>query len=325
MVCDLRQGGRITVDGEQLQVDGQFVGLRRFRQSLVAMSARVRNPACERWRRSCRADGHLTPACDRRAIALDCRGCKRANAEPPLASGGRGNQVLGLIRRCCGGGAGSFSASPSANPVGRRRSCSVCAPPALGRTIRPSHSYVGRAVGDRVRSSRRPPSPAARACRRPPPPAPGERWRRTPPPLTTPGADGAALAGRPRRDPARLRAGAGQERDLRRQPDHQQAVPLRRRPPPLPATRATTAPAPSASRCAAAACSSGPLHSSAFMQLGRGRARPVDHGLHEPRPRLRRDRRPAVRHLRARASGARAGARRARSSRAYTARHPEGF
>jgi aminopeptidase len=25
MVCDLRQGGRITVDGEEMQVDGRFV------------------------------------------------------------------------------------------------------------------------------------------------------------------------------------------------------------------------------------------------------------------------------------------------------------
>jgi aminopeptidase len=25
MVCDLRKGGKITVDGEDLQIDGQFV------------------------------------------------------------------------------------------------------------------------------------------------------------------------------------------------------------------------------------------------------------------------------------------------------------
>ena len=90
-------------------------------------------------------------------------------------------------------------------------------------------------------------------------------------------------------------------------------------------TPATTARAPSATRCAAAGCSSGPLHSSAFMSWGERRPRPVDHRLHEPRPRVRRDRGPALRHLRARASGVRAGARAPRSSRAYTARHPEGL
>ena len=63
----------------------------------------------------------------------------------------------------------------------------------------------------------------------------------------------------------------------------------------------------------------------AFMRWGAAGPRPVDHGLHEPRPRLRDDRRPAVRHLRARASAARAGARAHARAGAYTARHPEGF
>ena len=41
-----------------------------------------------------------------------------------------------------------------------------------------------------------------------------------------------------------------------------------------------------------------PLFSSLFMRWGEAGPRAVDHRLHEPRPRLRGDRRPAVRHLR---------------------------
>ena len=43
-----------------------------------------------------------------------------------------------------------------------------------------------------------------------------------------------------------------------------------------------------------------PLHSRAFMSWGERGQGPVDHRLHEPRPRLRGDRRPAVRHVRPR-------------------------
>ena len=80
------------------------------------------------------------------------------------------------------------------------------------------------------------------------------------------------------------------------------------------------------------------LDSGSFMRWGEKRRRPVDHGLRELRPRLRRHRRPATGHerrvghaaptrasSRRRSSAARAGGRRQRSSRGYKKRHPVGF
>ena len=54
---------------------------------------------------------------------VDCPTSIAGKAESPGSQGPRerGNQLLGLTRRIVGGGADSFSASPSANPVGRRK------------------------------------------------------------------------------------------------------------------------------------------------------------------------------------------------------------
>ena len=59
MVCDLRQGGRITVDGEPLQVDGSFAGLGS--RLGIRYARAYRHLSEPRWRRSVRANGHLYP------------------------------------------------------------------------------------------------------------------------------------------------------------------------------------------------------------------------------------------------------------------------
>ena len=205
---------------------------------------------------------------------------------PCASRGERGTQVVGANPRF-GGGAGSFSASPSANPVGPRRSCWFARSRAWTHTCALPHSSVlglvgcawsPRAIAATARAGWRrslvPPTAGPRAASGPPPPASRLRPHRARRP---------ALARRRTAIPPAAAPAAGQGRDLRRQPDHDQAVPLRRRPPPLQRHGLRLLGLASATRCTAAACSTRPLHSSAFMRWGERRPRPLDHRLHESR------------------------------------------
>ena len=100
------------------------------------------------------------------------------------------------------------------------------------------------------------------------------------------------------------------KRDQRGQQDRRQALQVRRRPRHRRGHRATTAPAPSPTPSSAPACwarrRSTPR---SFMRWGKRGQGQVDHGLHEPRPRVHDDRRPAPRHRHARQHACRARSR----------------
>ena len=202
-------------------------------------------------------------------------------AEPPRCAGDGGPKLLGLIHTF-GGGAGSFSASPSANPAGSRRSCRFARLRAW-TYIRPS----------RIRSSLRSPRRWSRLAVAPAEtggagvaaasaPGPDRRHRRRRrPPLTTPlptaqlSRDGRtaippAAAPQPVKDAIYAanrivgkpyRYGGGHRRFNDTGYDCSGTRQLR-------AARRRPAQAPAALER---------LH-----ELGRGRPRPVDHRLHEP-------------------------------------------
>ena len=174
--------------------------------------------------------------------------------------------------------AGSFSASPSANPAGRRKrlihrcrgstrccffGCLICPSRPRPRRTSPRHGWRRSSRSPR-RSSR--PARRRRCCptaRPPPRPRPRRRSRpRSSPPTSCSTSRTSTAAATPRSR-----------------------------------TRATTAPAPSPTRCSAPALLKSPLDSSSLHALGPQGQGHLDHGLHEPGPRLRRHRRPAAGHV----------------------------
>ena len=180
--------------------------------------------------------------------------------------------------------ASSFSASPSANPVGVRK-----------RRAKPpwTHQSACALRMHRVAVI----APAAARRRTPPaavPPSARRRRRRSAakivngiaiPPIGAPARVKKAIAAANRIVTKPYIYGGGHSA-------YRSATPSAPR-----STRATTAPAPSASRSTAAGFLKSPLDSGSFMKLGPQGQGPLDHRLHEPRPRLRRDRRAAPRHL----------------------------
>ena len=146
-----------------------------------------------------------------------------AKPNPRGESGERGNQSVGANHDVASWGAGSFSASPSANPAGRRKRsmslfprafapifiamlCVIAPTGALAQTLLPPEAPPSRR-SRRRRDARRPGSGPDPRCRAPRP---------------------KLLAGRHRRR-ARRRARAGQAGHLGRQRDAGPALPLRRR------------------------------------------------------------------------------------------------
>ena len=121
-------------------------------------------------------------------------------------------------------------------------------------------------------------------------------------------ADRAAVARRPHRDPAGRRTAGGQGCDLCGQQDRRQAVPLRRRAQPLQRCRVRLL-----RQCQLRAPWRWPDQAPAALtrvhELGRGRQGPVDHRVHEPGSRLRRDRRACGSTLPVRVRAGRTGAR----------------
>ena len=208
---------------------------------------------------------------DRRAIALDCRGCKRANAELHCESRGAGDPNFGANPPLCGGGAGSFRASPSANPVGRRRSCSVCAPLSAWTYIRPSRIRFSSAsprrwsrLPARCRDRRRRRAPACRLLHLPGRRAASARRRRL-----------SRLRCRTRS--SRRTAAPRSRRPRRRTPSRTRSTPPTGSPTSRTATAAATAASSTRATTARARVSYAlrgggllkrPLHSSAFMRWG---------------------------------------------------------
>ena len=182
--------------------------------------------------------------------------------------------------------ASSFSASPSANPVGVRKSFAVTPP-----TSDP-------AVRDRIRGRRCVALPGA-PPRRPQAPAAAPRTcRRRRPPSGRRSSSGMAI-------PPAERPGAREEGHRRRQPDRRQALRLRRRAQALLDGQVSQTPqldrGYDCSGTVSIALFGGrflkqPARLRQLHELGRGRQGPLDHRLHEPRPRLRGDRRSAARH-----------------------------
>ena len=240
--------------------------------------------------------------------------CRAISRTPGVEPGNGGPSSWGESRPERRGGAGSFSASPSANPAGRRKrvravrgirpvdyACCCWSsrlwrrapaaaqhPPTRGRAAAPAPAAGAGARRRRSRLRRRLPS---RSC-----PA---RW------------PSCCRRHRRRARPTRRPGPAG---DLGRQHARQDALP-----PTAAATARLHRPRLRLLRhrllraARRAACSTRPLDSGSLHALGRARQGPLDHGLHEPRPRLRRDRRAAPGHERRRrsraAARARAGAR----------------
>ena len=254
------------------------------------------------------------------------------NAESRQEAGDRGTQLFGANHTVIVRSAGSFSASPSANPGGRRKRVGRAGTCPLRTIAIACRSCPGRAAQRRHRQLRQTTAGAAAA-----PPAPSDRR-----------AAGAAYGERPADPDARVRRRRDTAKLL---PDGMAAAPAD-----APAevqqaiwaaneiigkpyvyggghaasrTAATTARAPSPTRCIGGGLLDGsPLDSVSFMSWGeRGRGR-LDHRLHEPRPRLRRDRRAAPRHERRGRSVRRQGPALAPGPalhQGFIARHPDGF
>ena len=237
------------------------------------------------------------------------------------------------------GGAGSFSASPTANPAGRRKrilrvahlilpslaafalagasSASASsggggaaprrpgrAPAARRRPARPARTGTGTtgttSPGTTTGSSpaecrrrRRPPPrpPAARAWARPATRRVGRAALREPDRARHHGQD------HPRRGlRAGRRAAPGAEGDLGRRPDPPEALPRRRRPRQVERHRLRLL-RHRLLRAARRRTAEDLRGLGRDDELGQARARPLGHGLHQPRPRVRRDRRDPARHL----------------------------
>ena len=223
----------------------------------------------------------------------------RQRRAPGVMPGGGGPRLCGANQRLERREAqSSFSASPSANPAGRRkRSFNGFVLPTGACALSYSHCCFA-SLPLRARS----PMPPTGGASYTPPPPPAADPSTVPlvaaQPLV-PGAMAVLLPDGTAAAPADAPA-AGAERDLGR--EHDPDLPYRYGGGHKPSVdaAATTAPAPSPTRCNAAACSKRPLDSSSFMHWGAEGPGPVVHGLHEPRPRLRGDRGPAARHQRGR-------------------------
>ena len=200
------------------------------RQTMATAGRRIRRPTVREAGDGCA--GPRAVAERGRQVCITSRASgrlPRINAESLVWSRGTGDPEVGasLTVRAVGG-AGSFSASPSANPAGRRKRFTragqgpVDEHGAAGLPGRGGRSRSGADARPAARRRSRTRADAARRHRR-------RRLRRRLP------ADGARRGG-PDRQRRRLRArpGArsGQAGHLGRQPDRRDALPPRRRSPP---------------------------------------------------------------------------------------------
>ena len=184
------------------------------------------------------------------------------------------------------GGAGSFSASPSANPAGRRKRF-----PRAGEVpvdeCRAAAGHPGR--GGRSRSGAGPsarPRRSAAARRRPPPAEPPTASSSSRPSRASSLRSSTASPTRPTRRPTRSSRPSGPPTRSSGCPTASAAATSSASP-----TTPTTARAPCPSRMHGAGLLATPRDSSSFMRYGARGQGPVDHRLHEPRPRLRGHRR----------------------------------
>jgi hypothetical protein len=141
---------------------------------------------------------------------------------PALVAGNGEPSLLGPIHS--GGGAGSFRASPSANPVGLRRSgwfANTCAPTPVWNFRRSRCCIRSRILASRQRCVRRPHDWRRGAV------ATGNRRLAGTRARHNPTCDCTAFSRRPHCRGAPERTGAGEGRDLCRERDHPQAISIR--------------------------------------------------------------------------------------------------